>query len=74
MFKNKGPIGTMNGWGWERGWSQRAQRYFWYNRSKNISVWELEDILKLNKPHLETANCPNLIPLSNPVSIKTKNN
>ena len=41
-------IGTMAGWGWQRGWSHRSQRYFWYNKSKNISVWELQDILKLS--------------------------
>ena len=47
---NEDNFGTMAGWGWQKRWSPRAQRYFWYNKSKRVSVWELEDILKLQKP------------------------
>ena len=40
--------GTMKGWGWEKKWSLKRKKFYWYNKSKNISVWELEDILKFS--------------------------
>jgi len=42
-----GTTGTMRGWGWEKKWSTRSQRFYWYNRSKNISVWSLVEVLDL---------------------------
>jgi hypothetical protein len=36
---------TMIGWGWKKQWSPRAQQFYWYNRTKGISVWSLEEIL-----------------------------